>query len=224
MRPGATEIEVARASEELAGKCVPRIGPMIQELFFVELRHSLQTEAVHAAERSPGRILGARQISVAFADLTEFTRLGEALQPEELEHVASRLAELARDVASAPVRFIKTIGDAVMLVSSDAAALLGSALELHAAAAAHGLPSLRIGLAWGRAVSRAGDWFGSPVNVASRITQFAQPGTVLVAESARDVIARSPGIEWESVGTQRFKGVDSEVKLFRAWSSLVARD
>jgi hypothetical protein len=135
---------------------------MIQELFFVELRHAFETEAVSAAERSASRLLGARQITVTFADIAGFTQLGEALAPEELEHVASRPAQLARDVAVAPVRFIKTIGDAVMLVSSEPAPLLHSVLDLAAAAAANGLPSLRIGVASGKAVSRAGDWFGSP--------------------------------------------------------------
>ena len=216
MRPGATEIELAQASEELARKCVPRIGPMIQELFFVELRHSFETEAVSAAERSASKLLGARQITVTFADIAGFTELGEALQPEELECLANRLAELARDVAVAPVRFIKTIGDAVMLVSSDPAPLLRSILDLTAAAAANGLPSLRVGVASGKAVSRAGDWFGSPVNVASRIAQSARPGTVLVAGSTRDAVASNPAFEWESAGTRRFKGVKDDVTLFRA--------
>jgi len=215
MRPGATEIELAQASEELARKCVPRIGPMIQELFFVELRHSFETEAVSAAEHSASRLLGARQITVTFADIAGFTQLGEALQPEELECVASQLAELARDVAVTPVRFIKTIGDAVMLVSSEPAPLLHSVLDLTAAAAASGVPSLRVGVASGKAVSRAGDWFGSPVNVASRIAQSARPGTVLVAGSARDAVASNPAFEWESAGTRRFKGITDHVTLFR---------
>jgi adenylate cyclase len=171
--------------------------------------------AVSAAERSASRLLGARQITVTFADIAGFTQLGEALAPEELEHVASRLAQLARDVAVAPVRFIKTIGDAVMLVSSEPAPLLHSVLDLAAAAAANGLPSLRIGVASGKAVSRAGDWFGSPVNVASRIAQAARPGTVLVAESARDAVASHPAFEWESAGARRFKGVKDDVTLFR---------
>jgi adenylate cyclase len=215
MRPGATEIELSQASEELARKCVPRIGPMIRDLFFLQLRHSFETEAVDAAERVAGKLLGARQIAVAFADLAGFTRLGEALQPEELEYLASRLAELGRDVAVAPVRFIKTIGDAVMFVSSNPAPLLHSVLDLSVAAAANGLPSLRVGVAFGSAVSRGGDWFGSPVNVASRIAGAARPGTVLVAGSARDDVASNPGFEWESAGTRRFKGVKNDVTLFR---------
>ena len=67
----------------------------------------------------------------------------------------------------------------------------------------------------GKAVSRAGDWFGSPVNVASRVAQSARPGTVLVAGSARNAVADNPAFEWESAGTRRFKGVKDDIAVFR---------
>ena len=140
MRPGASEIDLAGASEALARQAVPQVGPMIQDLLLLELRHTFETEAVNAAERAAGTLPGARKIAVAFADLAGFTRLGEALPPQELEHVASRLADLARDVAVNPVRFIKTIGDAVMLVCADPVPLLNAALDLVAIAAKEDLP------------------------------------------------------------------------------------
>jgi adenylate cyclase len=45
-----------------------------------------------------------------------------------LQQLADRLAGQARDVVAPPVRFIKTIGDAVMFVSTDPVALLRTAL------------------------------------------------------------------------------------------------
>ena len=79
---------------------------------------------------------------MAFADLAGFTRLGEALPVEELEHVASRLADLARDVGVTPVRFVKTIGDAVMLVCTYPVPLLNAVLDLVALAAEEAMPQL----------------------------------------------------------------------------------
>lgn len=215
LRPGSTEIELAEGSEQLARQAAPSLGPLMEDLIRMVLRHSFEMEAVTAAERAAGTLPGARPVTVAFADLAGFTRLGEALPAEELEHVASRLADLAHDVAFAPVRFVKSIGDAVMLVSFEAAPLLAAMLDLAEAAAANGLPRLRIGVAHGCAVTRAGDWFGSPVNLASRVTGAARPGTVLAAESARDAVANAPGFEWSSAGSRRLKGVSDEVKLFR---------
>ena len=217
LRPGSTEIELAEGSEQLALQSAPSLGPLMEGLIRMVLRHSFEMEAVTAAERAAGTLPGARPVTVAFADLAGFTRLGEALPAEELEHVATRLADLAHDVAFAPVRFVKSIGDAVMLVSFEAAPLLSAVLDLAEAAAANDLPRLRIGIASGCAVTRAGDWFGSPVNLASRVTGAARPGTVLVAESARDAVANLPGFDWSSAGTRRLKGVSQEVKLFRVW-------
>jgi adenylate cyclase len=154
-------------------------------------------------------------VTVCFADLTGFTMLGEALPPEDLERVANRLAELAHDVSSAPVRFVKSIGDAVMLVSFEPIALVDAVLDLADAAVANDLPPLRIGIASGCAVSRAGDWFGSPVNVASRVTAAAGPGAVLVTASTRDAVGTAGDFEWSSIGARRLRGVSGEVKLFR---------
>jgi adenylate cyclase len=137
--------------------------------------------------------------------------------PEELEQLASRLSDLAHDVVAPPVRFIKTIGDAVMIVSTDPVALLRTALALLTAAEKYDdFPQLRVGIASGLAVSRAGDWFGSPVNIASRVTGLARPGTVLGSESVRDATASADGFDWSFAGARRLKGVKGEVKLFRA--------
>jgi adenylate cyclase len=103
-----------------------------------------------------------------------------------------------------------------MLVSPDPVSLLNAALALVAAADAEGLPQLRVGVASGSAVSRAGDWFGSPVNVASRVTSVARPGAVMVAESAREAIGDTDGFAWSSAGARHLKGVSGETKLFRA--------
>jgi len=220
IQPGATELELAQAYEGIVHQVSPLLGPMCDDVLRVQLRHTLETEAVSAAERAAGIVPGARDISVAFADLVGFTPLGEAVPPEELESLASRLSNLARDVVAPPVRFIKTIGDAVMFVSTDPVPLLRTALALLVAAEKyHDFPQLRVGIASGRAVSRAGDWFGSPVNVASRVTGVARPGTVLVSESARDAIGSADGFDWSFAGARHLKGVKGEVKLFRARAS-----
>jgi class 3 adenylate cyclase len=148
----------------------------LEDLLRLRLRQSLEVEAVNAAERAAGALPGARQVTVAFADVAGFTRLGETVPAEELHRLASRLVDLAYTLAVVPVRFIKAIGDEVMLVSTDPGPLLHTVLDLEAAARANGLPRLRIGVASGAAVTRGGDWFGRPVNVASRVTSAARPG------------------------------------------------
>jgi adenylate cyclase len=66
------------------------------------------------------------------------------------------------------------------------------------------------------AVSRAGDWFGSPVNLASRVTGAARPGSILVTESTREAVGDDERFHWSFAGARHLKGIKSEVKLYRA--------
>jgi adenylate cyclase len=114
------------------------------------------------------------------------------------------------------VRLVKTIGDAAMLVSPDPAALLDAGLGLHDAAAAEGedFPRLRVGVALGPAVARGGDWYGRPVNLASRVTAIARPGSVLATREVRD--AAGERYRWSAAGRKALRGVDGPVALYRA--------
>ncbi len=218
LQPGASELQIAQASQALVSRIAPLLGPMIEDMLFMQLRHMMETEAVNASERAAGAPLpGARHITAAFADLVGFTRLGEEVPPEELSQLANRLADLARDVATPPVRFVKTIGDAAMFVCTEPAPLLDAMLKLvDITDSDNDFPRLRAGIASGSAVSRAGDWFGSPVNTASRVTAVARPGTVLAAESVHDELGDGAGFSWSFAGPRRLKGIKGEVKLFRA--------
>ena len=218
MEPGSTELDIAKRSETLLGSAAPLLGPMITDLLRVQLLHQMETEAVTATERAEGLSLpGAREVTVAFADLVGFTKLGEVVPPEDLEKLAHQLTDLAHRVATSPVRYVKSIGDEVMLVSTNPVAMLEAMLELvEATEAIEDFPRLRTGIASGLAVSRAGDWFGNPVNLASRVTGSARPGAILVAEPTRDAIGDDERFTWSFAGAKRLKGIKDEVKLFRA--------
>ncbi len=218
LTPGATELDTAKATEALVEQVAPMLAPMVEDTLRLQLMHVLETEAVTTSERAKGIPLpGARLVTIAFADLVGFTRLGEAVPPEDLEKLAHRLADLAREVAVPPVRYVKSIGDEVMLVSSDPVAMLDAVLDLlDATELDEDFPRLRVGLATGMAVSRAGDWFGSSVNLASRVTGAARPGAILVSESTHEAIGEVDRVAWSFVGARRLKNIKDEVKLFRA--------
>lgn len=215
LEPGATELELAKTAEELARRSTAKLGSLIEGLLLLEMRHIFEADGIGAAESAAGTLPGAQRVAVAFADLVGFTRLGEALPPEGVARLASRLADLTHEIVATPVSFIKSIGDAVMLVSSDTGLLIETVLKLVETAASSGLPQLRAGVAVGRAASRAGDWFGSPVNLASRVADVAEPGTVLVTGSAREFPSAAEGFRWSAVGSRRLKGVSGSVELYR---------
>ena len=215
LEPGASEVELARRYAERVENFMPMVGPMLEQMVRLHLRHSVRTEAISAAERADGSLPGARDVTVCFADLVGFTRLGEEVPPDELERVAQRLVELATDHVRGEVRLVKAIGDAAMLVSPEPGGLLDVALDLVDAADAEGrdFPQLRVGMASGAALSRAGDWYGRPVNLASRVTALARPGSVLATREVRDAVGDA--YRWSSAGARSLKGLDEPVRLYR---------
>src|SRR4051812_15090694 len=156
-----------------------------------------------------------RRVAIAFADLVGFTSLSDTLEPGEVSAVAGRLEHLAGEALRPPATLIKTIGDEVMLASPDAGALAESVLALLAAAdSADDLPALRAGAAAGPAVSRAADWYGAPVNLASRLTALAEPGTLLADRAFRD--AASEAAAWSDAGERQVRGMADAVATYTA--------
>ena len=113
-----------------------------------------------------------------------------------------------------PVRLVKTIGDAAMFVSPDPAALVSVALSLLEAVQAADLPSLRAGVASGAALQRAGDYYGHAVNLASRVTGVARPGSVLCTQEVHD--AAPDEFDWSFARKHKLKGMSDPVPLYRA--------
>jgi adenylate cyclase len=216
IEPGLSEAELAQRYAAAVQQMYPLVDPMISSVLTLHLRHATQTEVINALERSGGELPGSREVTIAFADLVGFTRLGEEVPPDELGRLAARLEALASEVAEPPVRLVKTIGDAAMLAAREPEPLLGATLRLIEAADAEGedFPQLRAGAAIGLALPRAGDWFGRPVNLASRITSVARPGSLL---ADRELHKRAESAyRWSYAGDRRLKGINGRVALFRA--------
>ncbi|HEY4428833.1 MAG TPA: adenylate cyclase regulatory domain-containing protein [Solirubrobacteraceae bacterium] len=216
LQPGMSEAELAQGYARAAEQLYPLVDPLVSNVLALHMRHATQSTVVSELERSGGQLPGSREIAVSFADLVGFTRLGEEVPPDELGRLAMRLELLAMEVAVAPVRLVKTIGDAAMLASPEPGPLLEATLSLIEAADGEGedFPQLRAGAALGAALPRAGDWFGRPVNLASRITSVARPGSLLADTALHDSTAEA--YRWSFAGERRLKGIRGPVRLFRA--------
>ena len=124
---------------------------------------------------------------VGFADLVGFTALAQQVSDEELAHVVDQFEQLAYDVVVAGGgRVVKMIGDEVMFVVDDPLAAVEIALGLaDASRDAEQLSDVRVGIASGPVLEREGDAYGPTVNLASRITSIAYPGSVVVSPEIR---------------------------------------
>jgi adenylate cyclase len=206
------------AAERLAGATralLPQVGPALEYFFAQHLLELIRTDVLDSEQLQTGRIGRARDTAVGFADLVGFTRLGGRVPAEDLGGIARRLEALAEDAIVQPVRVIKTIGDAVMLSCADPDKLVAAMIELNEGVEREGedFPQLRSGVAFGSAVERDGDLYGHAVNLASRVTGIARPGSVLATQEVYD--AAADDFRWSFAGERRVKGV-GEVKLYRA--------
>ena len=215
VRAGVTERDLAMRNAEAAAELLPQLGPLLLYILRLHLLEQTRNVAVSQAELASGASPSARTVYVAFADIVGFTGLGERVDVDEVGRLVGRLADLAFEATQPPARIVKTIGDAVMFVAPAPEPLLETALDLVARAeeADYEFLELRVGLAAGVALSREGDWYGPPVNLASRATGVARPGSVLATQEVRDAVEN--GYRWSPAGEWKLKGIKERVPLYR---------
>ncbi|HEX3561533.1 MAG TPA: adenylate cyclase regulatory domain-containing protein [Solirubrobacterales bacterium] len=215
--PGIDERQLALRYAAAAETMPPLLAETLLHAYRIHLREAIRQAVVTEAELAQGRLDGSDEVTIAFADLVGFTRLGESLEIEEIGQLTGRLFELASEAARPPVRLVKMIGDAAMFSSREPVSLVEAVVGLVDAAGTDEIPSLKAGVAMGPALGRGGDWYGRPVNLAARITSFARPDSVVVAQGVRDALESVNGdrFSFSFAGKHRFKGISEETAVHR---------
>ena len=200
---GLTPEEATRAAVELSTEHLDDL----QALLVFVWRRQLAAVAGRALGSAEGSVSGV--LAVGFADLVSYTRLSQRMEERDLAALVDRFDALSADViAGAGGRLVKTVGDEVLFVAdrAETAALIG--LELAEAMAADpDLPDVRVGIATGTVLTRMGDVFGRTVNLASRLTALAQPGTVLVDRRTADAVERGGEFALDVERTRAVRGM-----------------
>lgn len=156
-----------------------------------------------------------------FADLAGFTALTEVHGDQQAVALLERFAGAVHELLPTyRAEAVKSIGDALMLRSEDAAQAvrLGFAI-VDEVGARHEFPSVRVGMHSGPAVERDGDWFGSVVNLAARISGLAAGGEVLLSAATRAAAGELAEIEFRAHGQHRFKNISEPVTVYAAHSA-----
>jgi adenylate cyclase len=200
----------------LARDLLPLAAPIMDRVHQRFLQHFLDQDVVGHMELevdSGGDLdLGRLRVAIAFADLAGYTRLTEEAGDDEAVDIVERFVEGVANTLPDSARIIKTIGDEVMVVASDAAALLDWAVGFQALQAERPLP--RIGLHQGLTLYRDGDYYGREVNLAARVGARAAGGEVLVTRPLVEL--GGPHLEFEHIGEVKLKGFSHSTELFLA--------
>jgi adenylate cyclase len=213
LKPGDTAEALGARYIEAVDKLAPLVPELFSLSFRAHLRDGISGELLTDAELHSGRLADTVEIAVGFADLVGYTSIGDRVSAGELGSIAGRFAALGVSASRRPVRLVKTIGDAIMFVSPEASELVEVMADLreHVHGARPPLPDVRIGVAFGPATPRGGDWFGTTVNIASRVVELAKPGQLLATD---DLAARVSGAQWRKRRRRTMKGLDGRMRLW----------
>jgi adenylate cyclase len=183
-------------------------GSDLHWLITYALRRQLGAVARRESSAGLDPVQSGEELCVGFVDLSDFTALSTRTELEAIGSLLQAFESLAFDViAETPGRVVKLIGDEVMFVCHESGDAARAALQILEGCADAGLPPARGGLAEGRVLRQGGDYFGTPVNRASRITHVADPDTVLVDDAVQGRLAPLDDVHVEPAGERRLKGL-----------------
>jgi len=218
MREGMPNVEIAEEMEELVRDLIPFVVPLMSYVHnrflaqFVEqdvIGH-METELAESASEE-----GRLRVAIAFADLAGYARLTVERGDEEALEAVERFVEAVEQTLPRDARVIKTLGDEVMVVAPDPVALTDWAVGLQAEIDRE-QPPPRIGIHYGEALYRDGDYYGREVNQAARVVARAAGGEVLVTRPVVDMAAGVDGVHFERIGEVGLKGFVEPTELFTA--------
>jgi adenylate cyclase len=219
IRDAVPELEMAEEMGELAADILPLAAPLTAYLHERYLRYFVEQDVVghmevDAAADTTEMELGHVNVTLCFIDLTGFTRYTEEEGDIEALDVVENFVATVEATLPREATIVKTIGDEVMVVSPDAGSLAEWAVEFLSRFPQR--PQPRVGIHYGDAVYRDGDYFGSQVNLVHRVVNRALAGEVLVTDTVCEASAASGRLRFEGIGQVNLKGFPDPTELFVA--------
>ena len=217
IREGVPGLQMAEEMQDLAADLLPLASPLMDYVHQRFLQHYVEQDVVGHMEselEDEEVDLGRVRVAIAFADLAGYTRFTEEEGEEEALSSVERFVEGVTNTLPEDARVVKTIGDAVMVVGHDIAALVDWAVGYTSLFDER--PEPRIGVHVGTTLYRDGDYFGRDVNLTSRVVARARGGEVLVTDSVVDAVRDSSHLTFEGIGQVKLKGFDQPRELCRA--------
>lgn len=217
IRDGVNELRMAEAMGDLAARVMPLAAPLTEYLHNRYLRYYIEQDVVghmeSGGEQSTAEMeLGHVAVTLCFIDLTGFTRFTEEEGDIEALDVVENFVETVEATLPREATIVKTIGDEVMVVSRDAAALTEWAVAFLGGFDRR--PQPRVGIHAGDAVYRDGDYFGNSVNLAHRIVNRALAGEVLVTDRVAATLEGRPSLRLDPIGEVSLKGFPVPTALY----------
>ena len=165
-----------------------------------------------------------RLAAILATDVVGYSRLMEA----DEESTLARLNALRQDLIDPKIdenhgRIVKTTGDGMLVEFASVVDAVRCAVDIQRDLGEQdfGAPidermQLRIGVNLGDIIFQDGDIFGDGVNVAARLQQLAEPGSVVISEDVYHQVEMKLHLSYQDLGLQNVKNLSRPIRTYRA--------
>lgn len=191
-------VEELEAGEAATGSRTGSALRLVQEmnesferlLIYAWRRHLAATVSRMEALAADEDDLHTASVTVGFADIVSFTALSNEIDQDRIGDLVEVFESRCADVVAAQRgRVIKSIGDSVLFVNTDPIRAYDTAAGIiNVIGRDSRMPDVRLGLASGSVVTRLGDVFGPPVNMAARLTAVARRNRVIIDGATAELL------------------------------------
>lgn len=213
-----TEDEDVAAGQLTQLETIIPIGERVQS--YIWRRH-----LVNAASRlllTDSDDVDAAPMCVGFADIVGYTTRARSMSGTELAQMVDRFDEVTTGIITdRHGHVVKTIGDEVLFAVDEpeqAALIALDLIDEHLTD--ESFPEVRIGMAYGKVLNRMGDVYGPVVNVASRLTKVARPGTAVIDREMAEALKNDDALRLKRMRRTSVKGYEH----LEPWSLKRPRD
>jgi TolB-like protein len=164
-----------------------------------------------------------RLAAILAADVVGYSRLMEQDEAGTLASLKQRRKSVLEPlVAEHHGRVVKVMGDGVLVEFASAVDAVACAAELQKrmARANDGIAHdsrivLRIGINLGDVVVEGADIYGDGVNLAARLEEIAEPGSIVISRKVYEEVGRKLALSYDDFGEQSFKNIAAPVRVYR---------
>jgi adenylate cyclase len=166
--------------------------------------------------------LTRRQLTVLAADVVDYSRLTEAAEGETHARLrALRVEAIDPCVVTFRGQIIKNTGDGFIATFDSCFDAIRCSLEIqHEVEASENSQSpdrkirLRMGLNVGDVIIESDDVYGTTVNVAARLEQYAPPGGIVISGALRELVGLRIEVPLNDLGQLRLKNISRLVHAY----------
>jgi len=164
-----------------------------------------------------------RLAAMLAADVVGYSRLMERDEAGTLAALKERRRSILQPLlARHHGRIVKLMGDGVLAEFASAVNAVQCAADLqqHMSAANIDIPDdwqllLRIGINLGDVIVEGNDLYGDGVNIAARLQEMAEPGSICVSGKVYDEVHRKLDLNFENLGEREVKNIATPIRVYR---------